>query len=61
MAKEEPRVQMRLSPPKTLHKKIVAYQKLRSIGTDEDISLREAAYELWQKALDSIPAIKEVA
>lgn len=43
--------------PIEIHKAIVAHQGLLAQKTDDDVSLDEAAIDLWKKAIITIPAL----
>lgn len=45
--------------PIEIHKAIVAHQGLMSQKTDVDVSLDEAAIDLWSKAIAQIPALNQ--
>jgi hypothetical protein len=62
MTKEAPTKEMRVREvPDEIHRKIKLHQKIMSLQTREDITLDQACIDLWAKALDAIPAIREVA
>ena len=49
---------MRISRvPIDIHKAIVAHQGLMNQKANEDVSLDEAAIDLWKKAISEIPAL----
>ena len=60
MTKEtENRVNMRLKPDEQLHTAIVAYQKFVLLRHKRKLNLDEAAYELIQIGVDSVPEVKQ--
>jgi hypothetical protein len=62
MALEKPTKEMRVREvPDEIHRKIKLHQHFMSLQTREDVSLDQACIDLWAKALDAIPAIREVA
>lgn len=47
--------------PIAIHKAIVAHQGLMGQRTDDSVTIDDAAIDLWQKAISSIPALNQNA